>query len=75
VLIKLGSTTHGWDGGQHLINLPSEEIVSPRVLQFTTPDARIALIAPGFYMMFYVDCMSKPSITRMIRFDDQVQEP
>ncbi|UJR29038.1 hypothetical protein I4U23_010253 [Adineta vaga] len=75
VLIKLGSATHGWDGGQRLINLSFQETSSPTTLQFTTPDARIALIAPGFYMLFYVDCMGKPSVAQMVRFDDQAQKP
>jgi hypothetical protein len=75
VLIKLGSATHGWDGGQRLINLPFEGISSSTMLQFTTPEARIALIAPAFYMLFYVDCMGKPSVAQMVRFDDQAQKP
>jgi hypothetical protein len=45
------------------------------MLQFTTPDASMALIAPAFYMLFYVDCMGKPSIAQMVRFDDQAQKP
>lgn len=75
VFIKLGSATHGWDGGQRLINLSLEGTSSSTMLQFTTPDARIALIAPAFYMLFYVDCMGKPSVAQMVRFDDQAQKP
>jgi hypothetical protein len=75
VLIKLGSATHGWDGGQRLINLLFEGTSSSTMLQFTTPDASMALIAPAFYMLFYVDCMGKPSIAQMVRFDDQAQKP
>lgn len=74
VLIKLGSATHGWDGGQRLINVPFQGGSSSTMLEFTTPDARIALIAPGFYMLFYVDCMGKPSVAQMVRFDDQAQK-
>ena len=75
VLIKLGSATHGWDGGQRLINLSFQGGPSSTILRLTTPDARVALIAPGFYMLFYVDCMGKPSVAQMIRFDDQAQKP
>jgi hypothetical protein len=25
--------------------------------------------------LFYVDCMGKPSVAQMIRFDDQAQKP
>ena len=71
VLIKLGSATHGWDGGQRLINLSFKRMASMSALQLTTPDAKIALIVPGFYMLFYVDCMGKPSVAQMVRFDDQ----
>jgi hypothetical protein len=74
VLIKLGSATHGWDGGQRLINLQFNRI-STTTLQMTTPDGRIALIAPAFYMMFYVDCVGKPSIAQMVRFDDEATKP
>lgn len=75
VLIKLGSATHGWDGGQRLINLPFTRMTSTTSLMMTTLDAKITLIAPAFYMMFYVDCMGKPSVAQMIRFDDQATEP
>ena len=74
VLIKLGSATHSWDGGQRLINLSFQGRSLSTMLEFTTPEARIALIVPGFYMLFYVDCMGKPSIAQMVRFDDQAQK-
>lgn len=75
VLIKLGSATHGWDGGQRLINLQIQGSSLSTIIHFRTPEARIALIVPGFYMLFYVDCLGKPSIAQMIRFDDQAQMP
>jgi hypothetical protein len=75
VLIKLGSATHGWDGGQRLINVQFNRIPSTTTLQMTTPDARIALIAPAFYMMFYVDCLGKPSVAQTVRFDDEANQP
>ncbi|CAF1356656.1 unnamed protein product [Rotaria sordida] len=75
VMIKLGSATHGWDNGQRLINLSFTRMSSTSTLLLTTLDARIAFIAPAFYMMFYVDCMGKPSAAQIIRFDDQAVQP
>ncbi|CAF3747225.1 unnamed protein product [Rotaria sordida] len=73
--IFAGSATHGWDSGQRLINLSFTRMSSTSALLLTTLDARIALIAPAFYMMFYVDCMGKPSAAQIIRFDDQAVQP
>lgn len=75
VLLKLGSATHGWDNGQRLINLSYKKTGSPLILQMTTPEAKRTLITPGFYMFFYIDCMGKPSVAQMIRFDDDAIEP
>jgi hypothetical protein len=75
VLIKLGSSTHGWDGEQRLINLPFERVSASSTLAFQMPDAKIGLVAPAFYMLFYVDCLGKPSIAQMIRFDDHARQP
>ena len=77
VLIKLPSVTHGWDSGQHLIDLEfsvetsigsneSDEIV------FTAPNSMTENIPPAFYMMFYVDSKGKPSVAQMVRFDNTV---
>ena len=75
VLMKLGSSTHGWDNGQRLINLPFKPTATTLSLQMTTLDAKLALIAPGFYMLFYVDCMGKPSVAQMVRCDDDAMQP
>ena len=76
--MKLGSSTHGWDGGQRLINLEFHESLtrnSTAFLEVYIPEARIQLIVPSFYMLFYVDCLGKPSVAQMVRFDDQAKEP
>jgi galactose oxidase-like protein len=74
VLIKLPSATHGWQNGQHFYNLPFR-MKAPDVLEFTTPDAKSANLPPAFYMMFYVDCHGKPSMARMVRFDNTATAP
>ena len=76
VLIKLPSFTHGWDSGQRLIELEIEPVeAKPTHLRFRTPDAQIDLIPPAFYMLFYVDAHGKPSVARMVRFDDNATAP
>ena len=75
-LIKLPSATHGWENGQRFVALQFEAAPShPEEIHLHTPDARHANIPPGYYMLFYVDCMGKPSVARMVRFDDQAREP
>jgi len=46
-----------------------------KVIQFTAPDAKASNPPPGYYMLFYVDCMGKPSKAQMVRFDDRANEP
>jgi len=75
VLIKLSSSTHGWQNGQQFVELPIRVGASPDEIQFTTPSAAQALIPPAYYMMFYVDCHGKPSVAQMVRFDDLATEP
>jgi len=73
VLIKLPSSTHGWENGQQFFNLPFRKAGSG--IQFQTPDAKSARVPPAYYMLFYVDCKGKPSVAKMVRFDDQAKEP
>jgi Domain of unknown function (DUF1929) len=76
VLIKLPSATHGWQNGQHFLDLPFKVTSAGRQeIEFRTPSAKEANLPPAYYMMFYVDCKGKPSIARMIRFDDEAIEP
>jgi hypothetical protein len=73
VIIKLGSSTHGWDSGQRLFEL-SFRSVSSTSIEFTAPDRHARNIAPAFYMLFYVDCAGKPTVARTVRFDDAVNQ-
>lgn len=76
VLIKLSSATHGWQNGQQFIDLPfTVGPATPNEITFRTPNAKAANIPPAYYMMFYVDCRGKPSVARMVRFDDQARTP
>ena len=73
VLIKLGSSTHGWDAAQKLYQLQFRFIDGTNVIQTDAPDARAkdANLVPAFYMLYYVDCRDKPSHSVMVRFDDE----
>ena len=44
---------------------------SKNILIFTSPDAKLNLIVPAFYHLFYVDCNGKPAPSLMVRFDDE----
>ena len=74
VLIKLPSSTHGWENGQQFVNLPFKSAGTK--ITFTAPDMQKSNIPPAFYMMFYVDCHGKPATSGlMVRFDDEAKEP
>ncbi|HVR08187.1 MAG TPA: galactose oxidase early set domain-containing protein [Thermoanaerobaculia bacterium] len=75
-LIKLPSATHGWENGQHFFALPFTAAgKDPGKLRLRTPNAKRANLPPAYYMLFYVDCKGKPSVARMVRFDDSAREP
>jgi hypothetical protein len=65
VLNKLGSVTHSIDNGQRLIELPSK-LVDNSSLRFTAP-TNANLYPPGYYMMFYLNDIGKPSHAKIIR--------
>lgn len=73
-LIKLSSATHGWQNGQQFHALPFTQSASGEIV-FRTPNAGEANLPPAYYMLFYVDCRGKPSVARMVRFDDQAKAP
>ena len=54
---------------------PSTVDPRARTLRFTAPNASTSNIPPGYYMLFYVDCMGKPSRAQMVRFDDRATAP
>lgn len=70
VLIKLASFTHAWDNGQRLADLVTE---TPKPLEssqgeisFKAP-TNANLYPPGYYMMFYVNEIGKPSHAKMVQ--------
>ena len=97
VLVKLGSSTHGWDSGQRLIDLKfrSSGLLEDQVIKFEgnshhsesgmtdkefppyplsisgtlvfKAPLRSPTTPPGYYMMFYVNCVGKPSVSKMIK--------
>ena len=74
VLLKLPSVTHGQQWGQHFIEMPIDKH-DGNTIHFNTPDAKKELIPPGFYMLYYVDRLGKPSVAQMVRFDDEAKAP
>ncbi|WP_392530913.1 galactose oxidase-like domain-containing protein [Nostoc sp. C117] len=70
VLIKLGSVTHSFDFGQRLADLPIENIAlgEQSSIQFKTPD-NANLYPPGYYMMFYLNDIGKPSHAKMVKLE------
>jgi hypothetical protein len=72
-LIKLPSATHGWENGQQFIELAFKPAAGG--IDFTTPDAKVSMIPPAFYMLFYTDCRGKPAEAWMVRFDNEASTP
>ncbi|PON15077.1 hypothetical protein C2W62_25705 [Candidatus Entotheonella serta] len=68
VLIKLPAATHGWDSGQRLIDV-SYQVSGSTAVEITAPAREADNVPPGFYMLFYVDCMGVPSKAQMVQFD------
>ena len=66
VLIKLGSVTHGWDSGQRLVGLQFSQDVGKSNVTFTAPTNRHTS-PPGYYMLFYINAVGKPSHAAMVR--------
>lgn len=76
VLIKLPSATHGWENGQHFVDLPFHNTTANGTqIEFRVPDAKKENIPPAYYMLFYVDCDGKPAVAKMVRFDNEAAEP
>ena len=65
VLNKLGSVTHSIDNGQRLVELPSK-LVGDSSLEFTAP-TNANLYPPGYYMMFYLNNIGKPSHAKIVQ--------
>jgi len=66
VLNKLGSVTHSFDYGQRLVELPFSVATDQSSLEFTAP-INAHLYPPGYYMMFYLNDLGKPSHAKMVK--------
>jgi galactose oxidase-like protein len=66
VLMKLGSATHGWDMGQRFVKLTITNAVAAREFQVTMP-TNANLYPPGYYMLFYLNDLGKPSVAAMVQ--------
>ena len=68
VLNKLGSVTHSFDYGQRLVNLPIQVLENRSSVKFTAP-TNAHLYPPGYYMMFYLNDIGKPSHAKFIKLE------
>ncbi len=70
VLVKLGSVTHSFDYGQRLADLPVENVAlgSESAIKFRVPK-NANLYPPGYYMMFYLNELGKPSHAKMVKLE------
>ncbi|MGB5632341.1 MAG: galactose oxidase early set domain-containing protein, partial [Waterburya sp.] len=68
VLNKLGSVTHSFDYGQRLVELPLKVSENESSLSFTAP-TNAHLYPPGYYMMFYLNDLGKPSHAKMVKLE------
>ena len=66
VLAKLGSVTHSFDYGQRLVELPTKVSEDGSLVEFTAP-TNANLYPPGYYMMFYLNDIGKPSRAKMVK--------
>lgn len=68
VLVKLGAVTHSFDYGQRLADLPIQSVAlgDESAITFKTPD-NANLFPPGYYMMFYLNEVGKPSHAKMVK--------
>ncbi|RUR75032.1 hypothetical protein DSM107007_49820 [Nostoc sp. PCC 7120 = FACHB-418] len=68
VLVKLGSVTHSFDYGQRLAQLPLEDVVlgDESSISFKAPENK-NLYPPGYYMMFYLNNLGKPSLAKIVK--------
>ena len=70
VLVKLGSVTHALDYGQRLAELKVENVAlgDESAIKFRAPK-NANLYPPGYYMMFYLNEVGKPSHAKMIKLE------
>ncbi|MEM9922720.1 MAG: galactose oxidase-like domain-containing protein [Cyanobacteria bacterium P01_D01_bin.50] len=83
VLVKLGSVTHSFDYGQRLVTLHQQKSSDlsmsnsmpmmklpedETLIEFKTP-TNAHLYPPGYYMMFYLNDIGKPSIAKIVKLE------
>jgi len=70
VLVKLGTVTHSLDYGQLLAPATINNVAlgTPSAISFTAPE-NANLYPPGYYMMFYVNDIGKPSKATMVKLE------
>ncbi|OLT60543.1 galactose oxidase early set domain-containing protein [Moorena bouillonii] len=73
VLNKLGSVTHSFDYGQRLVDLPINEVSkfgdsTKLTIKFQAP-TNAHLYPPGYYMMFYLNDIGKPSHAKIVKLE------
>jgi chitodextrinase len=64
-IVRLGSTTHAFNGGQHYV--PLTFAAGSGTLTVTAP-ANSNIATPGFYMLFIVDSNGVPSTATFLHF-------
>ncbi|MEH1837437.1 MAG: galactose oxidase early set domain-containing protein [Nostoc sp.] len=70
VLIKLGAVTHSLDYGQRLADLEVENVAigDESAIKFKAPK-NANLYPPGYYMIFYLNELGKPSHAKMVKLE------
>ncbi|NEP00355.1 MAG: DUF1929 domain-containing protein [Symploca sp. SIO2E9] len=73
VLNKLGSVTHSFDYGQRLVDLTIDEVSKVETsnklaIKFQAP-SNAHLYPPGYYMMFYLNDIGKPSHAKIVKLE------
>lgn len=69
VLTKLSSGTHSFDYGQRLADLKIKNVAADNsTLDFQAP-TNANLYPPGYYMMFYVNDIGKPSEAKFVKLE------
>jgi hypothetical protein len=78
VLVKLGAVTHSFDYGQKLAELSNVNVPNvmgdKSLIVFKTPE-NANLYPPGYYMMFYLNNLGKPSIAKMVKLEKTETTP
>jgi len=70
VLVGLGAVTHSFDYGQRLVELriKVKSLGDKSEIDFEAPTNR-NLYPPGYYMMFYLNDVGKPSHAQMVKLE------